>query len=504
MDPVISAAVMGWFVSPVALSFYVHHQKKRMERLKTRLRAQEVEAKKAHATLSKEVVDLEGTLSEVVEDRDMLMGHLEEARASEAEVREALASMSNEVAGLEGALSESAEDRSALMEHVHDARKFIENATKRLKVHRQRNLDLHAELERSEFERSQMSLLLFDDDIMFPAFHVPSFDLETSDEFKAAIKGCKGRQKAMAANGTATATPTGFPKKLQERDAAAVRRQVKLTLRAFNNECDAVISAVKWNNLEMSVRKIQRSAVDIDKANLTTGVQIKNLYVDLKIEELHLVHQQREIAKAEKEERAEILRAEREEKKLLAEAAAAERAEAEARRALEKARIEAQANDQSDELKARIAELENSLATAEASTERARSMAELTKCGYVYIISNIGSFGEGIVKIGLTRRLDPNDRVKELGDASVPFLFDTHAMIYSEDAPTLENALHAEFNERRVNAANPRKEFFYATLDEVEEAVTRLAPDATFSKDLDAQEWAETMALRASTLEAAQ
>lgn len=124
----------------------------------------------------------------------------------------------------------------------------------------------------------------------------------------------------------------------------------------------------------------------------------------------------------------------------------------------------------------------------------------MTKSGYVYIISNIGSFGEDVVKIGLTRRLDPDDRVRELGDASVPFGFDTHAMIYSDEAPALEFALHREFADRRINMTNFRKEFFRVSLDEVEQAVARLAPSASFFRDREAQEWHETLARRNETL----
>ena len=130
-------------------------------------------------------------------------------------------------------------------------------------------------------------------------------------------------------------------------------------------------------------------------------------------------------------------------------------------------------------------------------------LAGRTRSGYVYINSNIGSFGEDIVKIGLTRRLDPDDRVRELGDASVPFSFDTHAMIYSDDAPTLESALHAEFHDRRVNAANLRKEFFRVGIDEVENAVKRLEPEASFFKDREAQDYNETIARRRAEAEKA-
>ena len=129
-------------------------------------------------------------------------------------------------------------------------------------------------------------------------------------------------------------------------------------------------------------------------------------------------------------------------------------------------------------------------------------MAEMTRSGYVYIISNIGSFGDNIFKIGLTRRVNPDDRIRELGDASVPFRYDTHAMLYSDDAPALEKALHEEFSDRRVNAANMRKEFFRVSLEEVEDAVGRIAPDASFFKDREAQEWHETLAMRKQALAA--
>ena len=163
---------------------------------------------------------------------------------------------------------------------------------------------------------------------------------------------------------------------------------------------------------------------------------------------------------------------------------------------LEKIRQEAGLGQPNETLKQKIAELEAQLAEAHAESERARAMAQVTRSGYVYIISNVGSFGEDVVKIGLTRRLDPDDRVRELGDASVPFTFDTHAMIYSEEAPALESALHKEFEDRRVNMANMRKEFFRVTLEEVQDAVARLAPDANFFKDREAQDWHETMARR--------
>ena len=124
-------------------------------------------------------------------------------------------------------------------------------------------------------------------------------------------------------------------------------------------------------------------------------------------------------------------------------------------------------------------------------------MAQQTRRGHVYIISNVGSFGDGIYKIGMTRRLEPLDRVKELGDASVPFPFDVHAMIESTDAPLLESALHDEFSLHRVNRVNKRKEFFHAPLAEIRRLVEARKIDAHWTMLADAAEYRETLVLQA-------
>ena len=119
-----------------------------------------------------------------------------------------------------------------------------------------------------------------------------------------------------------------------------------------------------------------------------------------------------------------------------------------------------------------------------------------TRAGYVYVISNIGSFGEDVYKIGMTRRLEPLDRVKELGDASVPFQFDVHAMIFSDDAPTLENALHKKFADKSVNKINMRKEFFKVSLDDIESEVKKNHNAVVnFTKIAAAKEYRESLAI---------
>ncbi len=331
----------------------------------------------------------------------------------------------------------------------------------------------------------------------------PHFDFDDSEAFKQAIKDNREKQKKLVKDKRAVGANNGWTVDgSAAKGRTMINRQIRLTLRAFNNECAAAIANVRWNNVDTMEARIEKAAEQIDKLNESMSIKISDEYILAKLSELHLTHEYREKQKEEKEERAEMRAADREEKRLEAEARRAEKEEQKYQKLLEKARQEAGADGGTEELKAKIAALEADLAEAHEVVERAHAMAELTKCGYVYVISNVGSFGDEIVKIGMTRRLDPNDRVKELGDASVPFTFDTHAMIYSDDAPGLETALHQEFAEQRVNMANFRKEFFRVSLDQVEDAVGRLAPDASFFKDREAQEWHETLARRKEALTA--
>ena len=351
---------------------------------------------------------------------------------------------------------------------------------------------------RKLLEELEKEVAVFDEKVSFAAFGVyePHFDFGESERYKKNIKKVRVRQKEMVSAKAATIFPgTITLDGSLSKGRAMMNRQTRLTLRAFNGECASAIANTRWNNIVAMEKRILNAEKQINNANRSIQLTINEGYVALKLDELHLTHEYRERLKTEKDERRELARAEREEKKLLAEARAAEREERRYQALLAKARKEAGTDQR------RIKELEVALAEAHATSERARSMAQMTKSGYVYVISNIGSFGDVVVKIGLTRRVNPDDRVRELGDASVPFRFDTHAMIYSEDAPALETALHQEFSDRRVNAANMRKEFFRVSLEEVEDAVRRLAPGADFFRDREAQEWHETLARREQALE---
>ena len=344
----------------------------------------------------------------------------------------------------------------------------------------------------------ETQVAIYDEQVSFAEFGVyePHFDFGDSEEYKENIRKVRELQKDLVRDKEAYDAPnTWTVDGSLSKGKTMINRQGRLTLRAFNSECTAAIGSARWNNVNAMERRILNAREQIDKANTSIQLVLNKKYVDLKLVELYLTHEYKEKQKAEREERTELARAEREEKKLQAEAKQTEKEERRYEELLQKARNEVNIDEK------RIAELEAALAEAHEKNERAQSMAEITKSGFVYVISNIGSFGEEVVKIGLTRRVNPDDRIRELGDASVPFKFDTHAMIYSEDAPALEGALHKEFEEQRVNAANMRKEFFNVKIDDVRSAVKRLEPNANFTNDFEAQEWHETLAIRAQTLE---
>lgn len=181
----------------------------------------------------------------------------------------------------------------------------------------------------------------------------------------------------------------------------------------------------------------------------------------------------------------------------------AEKDEAKAKAAIKKnkeAITRAKTSNQIEQLEKQIAKLEEALRQAIDRKERAISMAQQTRCGYVYVISNIGSFGEGVYKIGMTRRVNPMERVHELGDASVPFPFDVHAMIYTEDAPGLESHLHKVFEKNKVNAVNQRKEYFRTTLDKIHAAVVDFGIYTQWVDEADAIQWRESEMIHKSNI----
>lgn len=353
---------------------------------------------------------------------------------------------------------------------------------------------------RKIFDHLANEVAIFDETISMAqlGMYSPHFQFEDSEQFKDEIARVRLAQKELISEKRAVVAPTGWTINGSTREGKKMAdRAVRLSLRAFNNECDAAIGNCTWSNARTMEKRIQRSFDQINRLNETLSISINSNYHELKIRELRLTHEYREKKKEERSERAHLARIKREEDRLEKDKFAAEKEEQKYQNLLDKAKTEASkaVGPNAKAFQAKIEQLSHELAIAKQKSERAKSMAEQTKAGHIYVISNIGSFGDGVFKIGMTRRLDPNDRVRELGDASVPFLFDTHAMIFSENAPALEKSLHAAFDEFRVNKVNGRKEFFKVALKDIEAEVRSVAPTAEFVTGIEAQEYFETLAV---------
>ena len=260
----------------------------------------------------------------------------------------------------------------------------------------------------------------------------------------------------------------------------------RLALMAFNSQVDSIIEAASARNYEASLAKIFKAAEVVERQCTVTGVRIKPNYVELRARELqlavdHLKAKQLE-KELEKERKAELREQAKAERELQAER---ERLEKERQHYLNVLKTVEEIGDEAEtaRLKQQIVEIEKGINDVEKREANIRA-------GYVYVISNIGSFGERMVKIGMTRRLDPMDRVRELGDASVPFNFDVHALFFSDDAVSVETELHHRFADKRVNRINVRREFFYATPAEVREALKDIAGNLLeFTEEPEAEQY---------------
>ncbi|MBI3285427.1 MAG: DUF4041 domain-containing protein [Burkholderiales bacterium] len=277
---------------------------------------------------------------------------------------------------------------------------------------------------------------------------------------------------------------------------------IRFVLDAFNGKTDSIFSRAKVDNFGQLEREIKDAFALVNHNGAAfRNARINPAFLDARLSELKWVTAVYLIREQEKEEQRRIRDQIREEEKARREIERAlnESAKEEAmlQKAMEKARqqMERASAEQRTLYEEKLADLQIQLTEAEARNQRALSMAQQTKAGHVYVISNVGSFGENVYKIGMTRRLEPLDRIKELGDASVPFSFDVHAMIWSENAPELEHKLHKHLVMTQINKINPRKEFFRVGLGYLRDYLEQQEIQAAWTMTAHAAEYRESLVL---------
>lgn len=331
-----------------------------------------------------------------------------------------------------------------------------------------------SKIEKLNEEKSQLQeeLDALSKEVVCGAVSIDSYEGLKSDEVKNQLALLKTRQENLIRSGEAViVSGNDVPRRIMD-------SQKKQILRCFNSECGAIIGGVTANNVDTARGKLQRTYDALNKIFAVDGVLLSEQLFSLKLEELSMVYaymlkieEEKETKKAIREQMVEEEKVRREIEK-------------------EKQKIEKEENQFSNEVKKlmgymqkakddiekqlyvdKIKELEAKLEALAKDKENVLQREQNTRAGFVYIISNIGSFGERVFKIGMTRRLDPMDRISELSSASVPFPFDVHALIFSDDAPALETILHHHFQSNQVNKVNARKEFFRVDLESIKKVV---------------------------------
>ena len=387
-----------------------------------------------------------------------------------------------EIERLTGLLLPEQRDIENLNQQISNLKLIIADLDKTINNSNEKIGNLNTQVSKLDQEilekRKQLAVFEVDINALDYGLYKPTFEFANSDLYKEELSKLRDKQKQCIKNDNAAYGNTNW----QVNGSAAQGRTMvnnykKLLLRAFNVECDDIVANVKVSNLDRSIERIEKISEQISKLGKTMAIGISPGYVRLKIDEVKLALDYQQKKQEEKERQKELRAQEREEAKVLKEI------EEERKRlkkeqmhyenALKTVLVQIEKNGETDELLEKKSQLESQINDTTKAIEDVDYREANRKAGYVYIISNIGAFGENIYKIGMTRRLDPQERVDELSDASVPFNFDIHAMIFTEDAPGLETALHNAFESKKLNKINTRREFFAVSLDEIKAEVRK-------------------------------
>lgn len=341
---------------------------------------------------------------------------------------------------------------------------------------------------RAQLLATQQQILGAEDTVLLESFglYTPKYRLTNSIEYKTRLDAIREEQKRTARGLSAEVDAwESHAVELTKAQWKKLRKDaLKLALRSFNSESEYCLENVKFSNLEKMEERIRRSFETCNKLLSSIDAWWKDVVLERKLQELYLAHEYQVKRQEEKEAARQAREDQREQEKLEREIREA-RAKIEKERrhftsAIQKLQLRLAAAidlQEREDLQTRIDEITNQSNQLDEEEKQLDCREQNARAGYIYVISNIGAFGEGIFKIGMTRRLEPMDRVDELGDASVPFRFDVHALVFSDDAPLLEAKLHSHFAAGRLNKVNGRKEFFRADLKEIE-AVIRANYDA--------------------------
>ena len=443
--------------------------RKRAQALATELRSLRAERARLQEVGALTVLELEDRRTQLQAELETQTGSLEQERAAVA------AEVESQRSAAQAALQQERIDAEAALKRELDALSSEKEATEA------RLGELRAQVVPVEEEAILQEVGIYE-------YRHP---LSDAVAYQAELKRLSDQIKVMTKKdgGAVQATTNWTVNNSAAQGRAMMRDFSKLMLRAYNAEADNLVRGLKAYKLDSAIDRLTKVTETIARLGRTMDIKISYGYHLLRIKELELTADYREKAAQEKER-------EREERARLKEERKAQQELERERARLEKERqhfanaldaLVAKGDEEgADRLRTQLEEVDGKISDVDYRAANVRA-------GYVYVISNLGSFGEQIVKVGMTRRLDPMDRVKELGDASVPFKFDVHALFFSQDAVGLETGLHERLAARRVNLVNRRREFFRATPAEVKAHLLELSAEV-----LEYEELAEALEYRQS------
>lgn len=433
--------------------------------------------------------------------RETIIRSDSEATATITKASSRLEEAKQEAAAVRSAANQSASKKAELADQKlaaagQEASKIIEAAKKRAE---EIAGDAYAAMSRAkEFTDTAQAMKNIVDGYG-DAYIVPTYSLldDLAEEFGYTeagkeLKFARDSSRAMAKAGRAATCDYV--------EASRKETAIRFVIDAFNGKVDSILSRSKTDNHGKLAQEIHDAFALVNhNGTAFRNAKITNEYLATRLAELKWAATAHALKDQEREEQRQLRDQMREEEKARKEYERAIKDAAKEEDAIKKAmekmqqQVAVASDAQRAEYEAKLRDLEEKLQAAEEKNQRALSMAQQTRTGHVYVISNIGSFGEEVFKIGMTRRLEPKDRIRELGDASVPFEFDIHAMIFSDDAPTLEKSLHRHFLRQQMNKVNPRKEFFKIDLLQIRQELEYLGIETHWTMAAEAYEYRETL-----------
>ena len=372
------------------------------------------------------------------------------------------------------------------------------------------SLDAELILKKEELAHLNEEIAVANDNLNLQefGFFERQYNFSDSTKYKDRLDILRMEQKSMTKNGTAGRIVSPMLLDNSKSKGRAMQNQlIKAALRGFNGEADALLVKVSVVNIDNKIKALKKAFEQLNKMYSRNLIEITYQYLELKIEELRLAAEYELKKQEEKELLREQREKEREDKKLQAEIKAK-------RKQLEKERdhfkkmvakvtelLKEAKDDEVEELRRQLTEYQDKLSELDEIEEDIDYREGHATAGYVYVISNVGSFGEDVYKIGVTRRLEPLERIRELSSASVPFQFDVHALIFSEEAFALETELHNQLANYKVNKVNGRKEYFRVPFDEIRNILgTHKELTVELNEDAEAFEYRQTKAIESKQI----